>query len=317
MIVRLGYVAMALNILEGSPNKTITYANLMKIEKRRDQYEKLKNLTGINLERLYRVLKYNMFHQVHVFRITSKLIPLAAHPEFSDWDYAADFKERFEEIGAYIKAHQMRVSFHPDHFTLLNSPSEDVVKASIAGLQYHTRLFELMRLGEEAKLVVHIGGSYKNKAAAFARFCENFQRLPEAVRQRLIIENDDKTFGARDALTLCKTLGVPMVLDAHHHACLNDGEPLAQIWPEFIATWNGERPKIHFSSPRDAKNFRAHADYIDTRDFYDLLQTARDFGEDFDVMLEAKQKDKALFQLMKDLTSQFDVRGKGMASLEL
>lgn len=317
MLVRLGYVAMALNIMDGSPNKTVTYRNLIKLPNQTDRFEKLRKITKANLDCLLRVLKYNTFNQVHVFRITSKLIPLATHPVTADWDYIGEFKKEFRQIGAYIRQNKLRVSAHPDQFTLINSPHKHVVAASIDALSYHTKIFEAMELDETAKLVLHIGGAYNDKISAINRFIENYQHLPSAIKNRIVIENDDKIFTAADVLQTAEAIHSPMILDVHHHTCKNNGEMLEDLWPKILKTWKHTTPKIHFSSPRDDKNLRAHADFIDSVSFYSFLEQVKNFNCDFDVMIEAKQKDKALFQLIADLKSQFNFHTIDATTIEL
>lgn len=316
MKVRFGYVAMALNILEGSPNKTVTVTNLLKIPEQADRINRLRRLTHENLASQLRVLKYNAAHDISVFRFTSRLIPLATHPVAADWDYTGEFKEELAEIGAYVKAKGMRVSAHPDHFTLLNSPDEKVIASSVTDLEYHDRLFQAMGFGDEAKLVIHVGGAYKDKVSALERFKVNYHKLPNRLRKRIIIENDDKSYTAAEVLKLSQKTGTPMVLDVHHHACRNDGGALPSLWPAIYKTWQGMVPKIHMSSPKDGALSRAHADYIDVDEFMVFLNIAKELNQDFDVMLEAKEKDKALHQLMADLRSAEGVTILDQASIE-
>lgn len=301
MQIRFGYVAMALNIMEGSPNKTVTVTNLLKIAASADRVNRLRRLTRENLANQLRVLKYNAAHDIHVFRFTSKLIPLATHPEAAGWDYTSEFANELKEIGDFVRKHAMRVSAHPDHFTLLNSPDEKVIAASIEDLAYHARVFDAMGFGNEAKLVVHVGGAYKSKEKALERFCDTFQLLPANIKDRLIIENDDKSYTARDVLKLCQRIAAPMVLDVHHHYCCNEGDELARLWPDIAATWQGSTPKVHMSSSKEGPNVRAHADYINADEFMAFVHLAKELNKDFDVMLEAKQKDLAVHQLMRDL----------------
>lgn len=317
MVIRFGYVAIALEIPEGSPNKTVTATNLLKLSDSDDRISRLRRLTRTNIENQLRVLRYNRGHQIHVFRFTSKLVPLATHPISSGWDYFKEFSTELEELGAYIKENNMRVSAHPDHFSLLNSPKDEVIAASLTDLNYHAGLFDTMGLGDEAKLVLHVGGLYKDKEQALERFRRNFQALPDNIKNRIILENDDKSYTAKDVLNLCRELNIPMVLDVHHHECCNDGQDIRELLPGIFATWSDMPPKIHFSSPKDAKNIRAHADYIKAEDFIKFLDIAKEIGNaDFDVMIEAKQKDRALHTLMKDLENVPGVKILEQAAIE-
>jgi len=153
------------------------------------------------------------------------------------------------------------------------------------------------------KLVMHVGGLYKDKRSSIERFKENFIKLPDRIRKRIILENDDKSYTARDVLDICKDIKIPMVLDIHHHKCVNNGEKLEELLPEIFDTWNGEyfTPKIHFSSPKSINDFRSHADDIDINEFIEFIKIAKRFDRDFDVMLEAKNKNTALFNLSNSL----------------
>lgn len=304
MIFRLGYVAMTLNLVDCSPSGTLTVSNYNKLPDDSSRIYKLRKITEKNLRNTLRILRYNLANNIKVYRFTSKLVPLATYPLTLDWDYTQDFKVEFREIGDFIKENNFRISAHPDHYTLINSKSKDVIKNSINDLDYHVRLFESMGIGDYGyKLVLHIGGLYNNKDESIERFKDNFSRLPDRISKRIILENDDKSYSAADVLGICNELRVPMVVDIHHHNCVNNGEKLVNLLPQIFDTWNEEsfNPKIHFSSPKSPNRFRSHADDIDSDEFRAFLDIAKVVGRDFDVMIEAKNKDSALLKLSKDL----------------
>lgn len=302
MKIRLGYVATALRLENCSPARTITLHNINKIEGYENRINRLTRIASENLANTLRILKANHYDGIFVYRFTSNLVPLCTHPQFTDWDYRSALLDSFREIGVFVKDHGMRVSLHPDHFTLLNSPKPEIYEASCRDLTYHATVLEAMDLGPEAKLVIHVGGKYEDKSKALARFKEQFGKLPENIKHRLVLENDDRCFTAREVLALCHEIGVPMVLDIHHHRILNDGEDLASLLPGILATWGEERPKVHISSPRSGQDPRHHADYIEADSAAAFFNLAKTLGRDFDVMIEAKQKDLALFKLARELT---------------
>ena len=301
MRVRFGYVAIALNLAEGSPNKTTTAKNLEKIIDPQERINRLRRLTQQNIATTLRILRYNVAHRIYLYRFTSKLVPLATHPVAAGWNYCEEFAAEWREIGRYIQRHNLRVSAHPDHYTLLNSPRAEVLSAALQDLDYHTAMLEAMSLPIQPQLVIHVGGLYKEKPAALARFVSVFNQLPDRIRRRLMLENDDKIYTAADVLKLCQTVSCPMVLDIHHHTCNNEGEKLADLWPAIIQTWKTDIPKIHISSPKNDREFRSHADIIAVPDFLPFLTIAKELNHDFDVMIEAKSKDQALFSLMQEL----------------
>lgn len=304
MQIRFGYVAIALDVPSGSPNKTITLKNLEKIPDHQDRLSRLQRIMTQNLETTLRILRYNAANRISLYRLTSNLVPLATHPLTAGWDYIAAAASLWREIGGYARSNNIRLSAHPDHFTLLNSPRDEVLAASIKDLTYHAGIFEAMGYEPAPCLVMHIGGLYKEKAASLQRFEENFRNLPDNIKLRLMLENDDKIYTVSDTLPICEKLGCPLVLDIHHHRCNNNGETLEELWPRIIATWKDTLPKIHLSSPKSEKDVRSHADYINPDDFTAFIKIAQKAGHDFDVMIEAKQKDLAMFRLIENLARQ-------------
>jgi UV DNA damage endonuclease len=291
--------------------------NLEKVTDPAGRINKLRRLTRENLTSTMRILRYNYAHDISVYRLTSKLVPLATHPIAAGWSYKDEFAAEWLEIGDYIRSHQLRISAHPDHFTLLNSPKAEVLSAALRDLDYHVTMLEAMKLPPEPQLVIHVGGLYKEKEASLIRFITQFNHLPDRIRLRIMLENDDKVYSAADVLKLCQTVGCPMVLDIHHHTCNNNGEDLIDLWPAVIKTWNDTIPKIHLSSPKNTIQFRNHADNIKLSDFLPFLHLAKKFKHDFDVMIEAKKKDQALFSLLDELEQIPGIKRVAQAVIEL
>ncbi|NQX48827.1 UV DNA damage repair endonuclease UvsE [Paenibacillus tritici] len=313
MIVRFGYVAMSTVIPDCSPSKTMTMASLSKLDDREAGLRRLESIARVNLHNTLRLLKHNVGSDIKVYRLTSKLVPLATHPDLADWNPLSSLAEEFAEVGAYVKKHGLRVSFHPDHFTVLSTPRPEVLASSVRDLQHHADMLEAMGLPATAKSNIHIGGAYGDKPLSAARFCEQCSALPLALRERMTLENDDKTFNAVETLEVCRRLGLPMVLDIHHQWVNNDGELPWELWPEIRKTWTsplalkdvlpGEHlpPKIHVSSPRSPSDPRSHADGVEPAPLVAFLKRIAADTPAVDVMIEAKLKDGALFGLMEEM----------------
>lgn len=307
MRVRLGYVAIALNLPKVTSSSTVTYSRYQKINNEEERLHKLKQVTYSNLKDLETILNYNIKNNIHFYRITSNLIPLATHPDVM-WDYRKFFKDDFRYIGNIIKENNMRVDAHPDQFNVINSDKDNVVQNTIKSLNMQVDIFEDFGY-KDGKLVVHIGGGKGGKEESINRFMKNLEILPKRIRERLILENDDKTFTAREVLKICQKTKLPMVLDVHHYNCNNSGGSLNEILKDIFNTWKDEKlpPKVHFSSPKEFENDRKHSDYIDANAFIEFLDLVKEVvDEDFDVMIEAKQKDLTLIKLMNDLKEKRD-----------
>ncbi|MDR7870918.1 MAG: UV DNA damage repair endonuclease UvsE [Tissierellaceae bacterium] len=303
MIVRLGYVAIALGLPKVTSSSSVTFSNYQKIYSEEERISKLKQVTYSNILDLLKILDYNLKNKIHFYRVTSALVPLATHPDVN-WDYRTIFKTDFKIIGEFIKKNNMRIDTHPDQFNVINSVDDRVVENTKNNLWFHANLFEDLEypLG---KMVLHIGSKAGGKEASLERFEKNFLKYPREITSRIILENDDISFTASETLKLCKKLNIPMVLDFHHHVCNNDGEDIKELLGEIFETWSKEKlsPKLHFSSPKDTPKDRKHSDFIDGKQFVDFIEVCRYFNTDIDIMIEAKKKDLALFELVKSIKS--------------
>lgn len=318
MIIRLGYVAIALNLGKVTSSSTLTYTRYLKLNKE-DRLKKLKEVTYSNIEALEKILRYNIDNSIHFYRMTSNFIPLATHPDVM-WDYLKYFKKDLEYIGKLIKDNNLRVDTHPDQFNVINSDRESVVENTLRTLNMQVDLFEAMNY-EQGKLVIHIGGAKGGKDIALDRFINNLKNFPKRITDRLILENDDKTFNAKEVLQICERTNLPMVFDIHHHNCNNCEEDIKSLLPQIFKTWEDEElvPKIHFSSPREFEKDRKHADYIDANRFLEFIYKAKEsVNKDFDIMIEAKKKDITLNILVKDLKKLTkDIKFIDSATLEI
>ncbi|WBW98238.1 UV DNA damage repair endonuclease UvsE [Oceanirhabdus sp. W0125-5] len=298
MKVRLGYVAIALRLPKVTSSSTVTYRTYSRLGNEQERLNKLKSVTLSNLNDLAKILEYNKKNNIHFYRITSKLVPLATHPEVKNWDYRKIFKIDFESIGELINSSGIRVDTHPDQFNVINSVKEEVFKSTIRNLIYHVNFFEDINY-KHGKMVIHVGSSQGGKEKALERFKANYERMPSEIKNRLMLENDDKTFTAEETLGLCEDLNLPMVLDVHHYHCNHGEKKLEDMLNRIINTWEGEfyNPKFHFSSPKEGGLDRKHADYIDGEAFIKFIEKCALVGKDIDIMLEAKKKDLALYDL--------------------
>lgn len=293
MTIRLGYVSIS-KTLDLTCSKTITYTNF----KKENNLNKIDEIIIENLNNLEKIIDYNIKNNIHFYRLTSKLIPLATKEDVV-FDYILKYKKQYQKIGKKINDNKMRVDVHPDQFCVLNSTKKEVLENTFQILEYHYKILEV--LGIENKIIIlHIGSSVLGKENSIKRFINNFYKLPNYIQKCIAVENDDKIYNIEDCLKLCHQLNIPFVLDYHHHLCNNDGQNIDDYLKDIFDTWNFT-PKIHFSSPKNKtkKEIRSHHDYININDFIDFLNRIKHLNIDLDIMLEAKAKDEALFKLVR------------------
>jgi len=233
---------------------------------------------------------------IGAFRINSQILPLATHPvsgyRLEDLDDDGSIAAAFLEAGALARAADVRLSFHPDQFVVLNSEQERVVVSSVTEMEAQARVAEL--IGADV-LTLHAGGAAGGIPAALERLERGIARLPEPARARLALENDDRSFTPSMLLPLCERLGVPLVYDVHHHRCNPDSLDVEEASHRAAATWKGREPYFHVSSPRagiDGGDLRPHADYVNPGDVPEVWRTMR-----LTVDVEAKAKERAVLAL--------------------
>ena len=276
----------------------------------------------VSLGYLAEIFGYLRKHRIHMYRMSSDLAPYATHPDMPQFhsmvrESAADLAQ----LGRLAREADIRLSFHPSQFIVLNSGNETLTQKSMADLDSQADMLDRMECGPEAVLVVHVGGAYGDRESGRARWCESWKRLSEPVRRRLVLENDDIRYSSADVLKIHEETGVKCVFDYQHHWCFNpEGLPLVGTLERFLKTWpTGVRPKMHFSCARTEmreikrKNrktgkaelvlqppiWTGHADYNNP---FETIQWLRSVAHlDTDVMLESKAKDLSLIRLRNDL----------------
>ena len=273
-----------------------------------------------SLERLRAILDYLDRNDIRMYRMATALAPYSSHPDLPQFhNQVEECADELDAVGALVRERDIRLSTHPGQYTVLNSENEDVRAAAAAELEVQAALLDAMGLGDEAVVVLHVGGAAGGKGAACDRFLSGFEQLSEPARSRLVIENDDRSFGIGDVVPLARRAGLRVVWDVLHHHCndpdgLSDRDALGLA----LATWpEGMTPKIHYSSPRlDVEErkgrfvlpqLRAHADLVDPIGFERFMRDVAG-ARDFDVMLEAKAKDLALLRLRDQMSA------RGLAS---
>lgn len=297
MKIRLGYACISKTLSNVTTSSTITYTTFQKDK----DYKKIDTAIKSNLNALKEILTYNIKNNIHFFRLSSKLIPLATKSDVI-FDYIDPYKDYYNSIAKIIKDNKLRIDFHPDEFCVLNSTKSEVVKNSIAILEYHYNLLKALEIKNKI-LVLHIGGNTFGKKNSISRFINNFNTLSKDIQESIAIENDDKIFNISDCVYISKNINVPVILDYHHHICNHDELDINDYLKDILSSWHNTTPKMHFSSPKNKtkKDFRSHNDYINVDAFINFIDLLKPFNHDVDIMIEAKAKDEALFRLVREL----------------
>ena len=298
--MNLGYACINMTLSNGITKVTTNRSMVKKTFLEKGQ-EYAGSLALLNVLDLLTILKWNVKNGINFFRISSDIFPWASHYELKFLPQYNQIKDVLFDIGLYAKEHNLRLTFHPGPFNVLTSPNNSVVSNTIVDLKVHGEICDLLSLSRSPfnKINIHCNGVYGDKKSAMDRFCSNFEVLPESVKERLTVENDDRPsmYSVKDLMYIHERTGIPIVFDFHHHKCCDGGlsekdalELAISTWPKFV------RPVVHYSESKsehenDSKiKLQAHSDYINSLpEIYEY---------DLDVMVEAKAKELSILPFL-------------------
>jgi UV DNA damage endonuclease len=298
----LGYACINMTLGSQKPKITTNRSMIKKTFKERG-ISYASELGLQNCRDLIEIIKWNHKNGINFFRLSSELFPWASEYNLKDLPHYTRIKTLLAGAGHLAQTYSQRITSHPGPFNVLVSPREHVVENTITDLTTHGEVFDLLGLSRTPynKLNIHCNGVYGDKISAMDRFCKNFERLPESVRTRLTVENDDKgsMYSVKDLMYIHERIGIPIVFDYHHHKFCTGGLTEEEALRLAVSTWGDIKPVVHYSESKslhennDKIKPQAHSDYISS-----LPNT---YGLDVDVMLEVKAKELALLEARNEL----------------
>lgn len=253
-------------------------------------------LTLANCKDLLTILKWNVAHDIKLFRVTSDLFPWASEYKLTDMPHYRYITKVLESCGKL----GVRLSSHPGPFNKLAGTGA-TLDNTVKDLEIHSEIFDLMKLpaSHQAKINIHVGGAYGDKTETLKRFAQNFKLLSKNLQARLTVENDDKPglYTVQELLPLHEMIGIPIVFDYFHHKLHSGTQTEEEAFHTAYKTWD-TTPTFHYSSSRrekevpDAKK-EAHSDWL-----HEEIPT---YGKDVDIMLETKMKELSLLRYRQGL----------------
>ena len=294
--MNLGYACINMT-LSGQKPKVTTNRSMIKKTFKEKGISYAGELGMLNAADLGRILKWNVQNNIKCFRLSSEFFPWASEYKFEDLPQYLRIKTLLAGAGHYAKSNGLRLTSHPGPFNVLVSPHKHVVDNTITDLRIHGEIFDMLGLERSPynKINIHCNGVYGDKQSAMDRFCKNFELLPESVRTRLTVENDDKAsmYSVKDLMYIHERIGIPIVFDYHHHKFCTGDLSEQEALELAISTWPKDiTPIVHYSESKmlhegnEKLKPQAHSDYIN-----DLPDT---YGNDVDIMVEAKAKELSI-----------------------
>ncbi|KAL9083126.1 MAG: hypothetical protein Q9165_008656 [Trypethelium subeluteriae] len=266
----------------------------------------VENICLTNARDIPKMVRWNDKYGIKFMRLSSEMFPFASHEEYG-YKLAPFASDTLAEAGKVIAKLGHRVTTHPGQFTQLGSPRKQVIDNAMRDLEYHDEMLSLLKLppqeNRDAVMILHMGGVFGSKSETLSRFRENYAKLSQSIKNRLVLENDDVSWSLHDLLPVCEELNIPFVLDFHHHNIIFDSEQLREgtkdimdYYPRILKTWErkGITPKMHYSEPTPAaitgRQRRKHNPRV---------ATLPPCPDTMDLMIEAKDKEQAVFELMR------------------
>lgn len=263
----------------------------------------VKDLIVKNIRDLRTHVEWNYKHGIRLMRISSELFPHYSNPK--SLPYTLDFvKKDLKEIGYLARMYKQRLTFHPGQYNVLSTNREEVFISTKNELKMHADILDLLEMDQDSIIVIHGGGIYGDKEAATKRFIDNFNRLDENVKRRLVIENCESCYNIIDVLYISSVINIPVIFDIHHFSCYNINNPdnnikeIEYYIPYILETWNKRniKPKFHISEQKPNGRIGSHSDYVECIPKY-LLEIPEIYGMDIDIMIEAKAKQDSVLYL--------------------
>lgn len=263
-----------------------------------------------NLETTLQTMKY-AHSNGWGYRISSTLFPLfnldKANVQFDHLPNATQINDKFREIRLFVYSkspRDFRISFHPDHFNVLCSANPEVVRRTINELDHHAWLMDELA-GESSDsywypLNIHMSRSSGDPEEIAKQFIKNFNKLPDRVKSRLVLENEDKGVWTPDMLfeLIHLETGIPITYDNLHHKCNPGLWNTREAFRVCASTWRSHdvNPLFHYSEGGANNNPRAHTDFATSSPALFRTQHDSDYTKNMciDWDIELKQKDYAI-----------------------
>ena len=296
--MNLGYACI--NMTMGK--KVTTNRTMVKKTFEQKGLDYVSELALLNAKDIVKILEWNRMNGINFFRLSSALIPWGDNIDITQLKDYKEIKTELKKAGDYAKFWNMRINSHPGPFNVLPSPNESVILKTIADLELHGKVFDMMGLSKTTynNINIHCNGVYGDKQSAMNRLIQNFKRLSPSVRKRFTLENDDKAsmYSVKDLMYIHEKTGIPIVFDYHHHQFCTGGMSEEEALKLAATTWpDGIKQEVHYSESKalhennQKEKPQAHS--------YLINALPNTYGLDLDIMVEAKGKELAILPFIK------------------
>lgn len=253
-----------------------------------------------NFKMTLNTIRFCQLNNIQGYRLSSSLAPILTHKNLrlriADLPNFAAIKAVCESIKQLLAANPIRISAHPSEYITLSSDNPECIDNSIVDLEQHAEIFDLLGLPQDYRSPLNIHVRQDGDAQTIAdKVLRVYDTLPDNIRNRLVLENNDNAKGVWSISNLIKyfhcSRGIPITFDSLHHSLLSGGMTEQDAFNAAHNTWPTV-PIFHYSEGIDGT--RKHADMPTT--------TPRSYGRDVLHDVELKHKCHAIFRI-RELTN--------------
>lgn len=293
MITRIGFACQVVGI----PASTKTF--------KKATFEKKGNLIAektiiYNLQQLEIIFNYMKSRNLNFFRISGDVLPWKSEYSLEDLPLSKEIFELFEKLSNFLKINDFRITTHPGQFNVLCSENPQAIHNTIKDLTVHGELLDFLGMPQTtwSKINIHLSGKSTNQ---FDSFKKNYLKLPDAVKTRLTIENDDTPNGKKveNLVPYSNLYGIPIVYDFYHNTLNPSSLNNDELYKTILQSWDGIVPVMHWSESLAVESGISKISKIPKKAHSNICAgILPEVPFDYHLMVEAKQKDLSFEHLL-------------------
>jgi len=263
---------------------------------REESLEKLSSIISNNFSVTEKIIRHCASSGIKGYRLSSDLCPVIKHPDvmlnLEDLPNYGFIKYEIDKVKKAIKDTGIRVSAHPSEYITLTSDDPVKVNHSLIDLEFHGEIFDRLELSQSYYNPLNIHIRKEGNAEELSKtFMDNYNKLSDGVKKRLVLENND-TGNTWTVANLKKYFysdyGIPVTFDNLHHEMLNHDVSHYDAFYDALSTWTVQ-PLFHYSEGKNGT--RAHKDMAENLPVH--------YNEDVMFDVELKSKDYAILDMLR------------------
>lgn len=254
-----------------------------------------------NVVHTHRTIRFCQNNDISGYRISSSLFPIISHfsvnLKICELPVFSQILTEINLIKNTLSKKPLKLSAHPSEYISLSTDDPDILRNTFADLQQHAEFFDLLGLPNsyDAPMNIHVRKD-GDKETIKSNVMRNYEKLPDNVRNRLVLENNDNRNGVWSVKNLVecffKNYNIPITFDYLHHSLLSDGLSEEEAFLLCRETWGKHLPVFHYSEGIPLPSGEISKAHKDLPDNYPCIHDEKVYLD-----VELKHKDLAIKKL--------------------